>query len=158
MLLRQLRGAFGVTLLWGVLWFPLGLGLGLWRFLSMPLCHEFVDGNCFGPSAWSVIAPVTWWFTAWGAATGFLFATVLSVTERRRAISELSVRRLTVWGAIGAVPLPLVLAVLVTREEGWTWWVIVPLIIAITVGAICAALTGAAAIRGSNRIASDRAA
>ena len=158
MLLRQLRGALGITLLWALMWLPLGVGFGIWRYLSLPRCHEIVDGRCFGWSAWSVISAPVWLFTAWGAITGFLFATLLSGAERRRSVSELSVLRLSLWGAVCAFPLPLVLAVLIGREEGWSWWLAVPVVLAIVVGSVCAALTAAAARRSGPAVVPDRAA
>ena len=157
MLIRQLRGALGITLLWGLMWLPLGVGFGLWRYLTIR-CREFVEIHCYAGSAWSAISPNVWLWTAWGAINGFLFAAMLSVLESRRSVSQLSVLRLAVWGAVGAMPLPSVLAIVVSREQGWTWWLLVPFVIAITVGSICAALTAGVAIRGAKGVTSERAA
>ena len=148
----------GITVLWAALWLPLGIGLGVWRYLAAPFSDEMIDGQLPRLPAFPIISGIAILWMLWGAISGFLFATILSGAERRRAVQELSIVRVSVWGALGAASLPSVAVVQIARQEGWSWWLLVPLIVAFAVGASCAALTALAARRGSRLHSSERAA
>jgi hypothetical protein len=130
LLLRQLRGALGITLLWAVVWFPLGIGLGVWRYLRSPFSDEMYGGEFARLPALSVIGPIVLVWTAWGAISGFLFATILSAAERRHSVDDVSIVRVSTWGAIGSASLPCVVLLFVAREEGWSWWLLIPVVVA----------------------------
>lgn len=90
--LRRIRAAATMGLLWAVPWAVVAVVIGM-----------VVDPDGSMDEMWPLI----------GAYPGFLggvvFSIVLSIAERRRSLSELSVRRFGAWGAaaglvIGVVP------------------------------------------------------
>ena len=90
--LRRIRAAVTMGLLWAVPWAVVAVLIGM-----------VVDPDGSMDEMWPLI----------GAYPGFLggvvFSIVLSIAERRRSLSELSVRRFGAWGAaaglvIGVVP------------------------------------------------------
>jgi hypothetical protein len=90
--LRRIRAAVTMGLLWAVPWAAIALLIGM-----------VVDPDESMDEMWFLI----------GADPGFLggviFSIVLAVAERRRSLSELSVKRFGVWGAaaglvVGVLP------------------------------------------------------
>jgi hypothetical protein len=103
--LRRLRATLIIALTWALVWLPMGFALALYAGSRPPQPSDVISRPVALP------AFVTAW-TIWGAISGGVFAFVLTVTERRRTIETLSTARTAVWGALGAVALPLVLVAL----------------------------------------------
>ena len=92
-ILRRIRGAVSVALIWAVAWLPIGVLVAIWKgWLSTPFL-----------AVW----------TALGASAGAVFALLLATLERRRTLEDLSTRRLTIWGALGGAALPVVGSLLI---------------------------------------------
>ena len=90
--LRRIRAALTTGLLWAVPWAIVAVMIGL-----------VVDPDESMDEMWFLIGAYP------GFLGGVLFSVVLSIAERRRALSELSVRRFGAWGAavglvIGVLP------------------------------------------------------
>lgn len=101
-LLRKLRGLLGVGLTWGTLWAGIGAAIGLVIRLVAPP----VWGNPIGEWALGI--------GLYGVVSGFAFATLLSLREGRKTLLELSLKRVALWGVLGAAAVPLVFAALGT--------------------------------------------
>ena len=84
--LRRIRAAVTMGLLWAVPWAIVALLIG-W----------VVDPNEAMDEMWWLIGAYP------GFLGGVLFSIVLSVAERRRNLSELSVRRFGAWGAVAGL-------------------------------------------------------
>ena len=90
--LRRIRAALTMGLLWAVPWAVVAVLLGM-----------VIDPDESMDEMWFLIGAYP------GFLGGVLFSIVLAVAERRRSLSELSVRRFGAWGAvaglvIGVVP------------------------------------------------------
>jgi len=90
--LRRIRAAVTMGLLWAVPWAVVAVLLGM-----------VIDPDESMDEMWWVIGAYP------GFLGGVLFSIVLSIAERRRNLSELSVRRFGAWGAaaglvIGVLP------------------------------------------------------
>lgn len=90
--LRRIRAAVTMGLLWAVPWAVVAVLIGL-----------VVDPNESMDEMWWVIGAYP------GFLGGVLFSVVLAIAERRRSLSELSIRRFGAWGAaaglvIGVLP------------------------------------------------------
>ena len=87
-LLRRIRGIVGTGLTWAVGWGALfagafaGLGTPIGSVLETATIGAFL-----------------------GAFSGVSFAVILSITEGRRTLRELSLRRVAIWGGIGGMAL-----------------------------------------------------
>jgi hypothetical protein len=90
--LRRIRGAVGMGLTWALVWAPVAVLIGL-----------FVDPDGSMDEMWPAI----------GAYPGFLggvvFSIVLAIAARRRRLGDLSLARVTAWGAaagllVGTLP------------------------------------------------------
>ena len=158
MLLKQVRGAVGITLFWTVMWCLLGVMVGTWRYLVAGFSDVIVDGHLVRLPAAPMISRIVLTWTIWGAISGLLFAVILSVAERRRSIDQLSSLRLCAWGALGAVALPGAVLVLIAKQVEWGTWMFVPLIAALAIGSVCAGITAAAVRRGAHAHSHERAA
>lgn len=95
-LLRKLRGALGIGVTWGVSWALLGALLGILVGIVRP--SDIDPGE--GPAT---IARVLGFV---GLISGIGFATLLSLTESRKSIRELSLVRAALWGFLGAAAIP----------------------------------------------------
>lgn len=95
--LRKLRGALGIAATWGVSWAAIGAALSIIVGVVDPPSIDAGEG----PLRIGAI------FAAVGAISGFAFRPVMSFAERRRSVSELSIGRAALWGALGAAALPL---------------------------------------------------
>jgi hypothetical protein len=49
---------------------------------------------------------VSAFYALWGAISGAVFALALVAAERKRSVAELSMLRVAIWGALGALGLP----------------------------------------------------
>lgn len=97
--LRRLRGALGIGVTWAGLWTAVGLGLaGVLRILRPA---DFDPGEGLG-----VILPV---LALVGFLSGLGFALLLSLSERKRTLGELSLPRVALWGLLGSAAIPLLL-------------------------------------------------
>ena len=96
-LVRRLRGALGICMTWGVLWATIGLVLGF--ILGVVRPDQIEPGE--GPGR---IATVLGLF---GFLSGLGFAGLFSLAEGRRTIHELSLRRVALWGLLGAGAIPM---------------------------------------------------
>lgn len=122
--------------LWAVPWAIIALLIGL-----------IVDPNESMDEMWPVIGAYP------GFLGGVLFSVVLSIAERHRKVSDLSVPRFGAWGAVAGLligVLPFVLGTPAAENPRW----LAPLVIgAITVmGAVSAAGSLALAKRAEGRI------
>ena len=109
-LLRRLRGLLGVGVTWGSLWAGIGAGIGL-------------AVGVFSPGAWGLATTIFDWTVGmglYGLVSGMGFGAVLSVTEGRRTLQELSLRRVAVWGVLGSAAVPLLFGALGTFAAGTT--------------------------------------
>ena len=104
---RWLRGALGVGLTWAVLW--LGVGVLLWGGFLL-----FAPEDVGPDEGASVVLPI---LALVGFLSGLGFATLISFTERRHRLSDLSLWRVAVWGALGSAAIPTLLGA--DRSEGW---------------------------------------
>ena len=138
LLLRRLRGIIGAAISWAVIWLPVGIVLLLVRPAN---------------SAAQNLRLLTVW-ELWGACSGVVFAIVLAVAERNHILSELSLMRVTAWGAVGAIALPIFLTV--AARLRWTLtasdWLLAAIVLGVgaTLGAVCAAVTFSLAQRGQS--------
>jgi len=99
-MLRRLRGALVIGLLWGTLWLVLGIAadaLVVW-FASPP---RAVDTLLLG----------IW--TGLGIASGTTFAGLLAGLERNRTVDTLAFRRLVLWGVLAGAGIPILFATIV---------------------------------------------
>lgn len=147
-MLRRLRATLTIALLWALVWLPIGLALALYAGSRSPQPSHVISRPV------SIPLFVTAW-TVWGALSGAAFAVVLALTERRRTIENLSTSRIAIWGALGAVALPLLLtAIDVVRTpvglRGYSWrFPLLILAVSAALGAACATATLALARRST---------
>jgi hypothetical protein len=110
MILRRLKATLVTGLLWALISvpitivpiifnhyrFPGGLRIRLWDLMWASAVTAAVQGLC----------------------SGVAFAVILMVAERGRTVSELSLRRIVIWGLIGVMTVPMiVMAVLAYGAE-----------------------------------------
>ena len=104
LVLRRLRGIAGSAFTWGVLWGALGasayvvISLVGGSAASRPQLDVGFLAGLFGTGFR--------FFGSIGAIAGGLFATAVSLGERRRTVGTLSPRRMMLWGALGGAALP----------------------------------------------------
>jgi hypothetical protein len=75
------------------------------------------------PEAWGWAHPLVEWAIGmglYGVVSGIGFGAFVLLRERRRTLGELSHRRATAWGVLGAVAVPLLFGALGTFEVGTT--------------------------------------
>lgn len=84
--LRRIRAAVTMGLLWAVPWAIIAVVIGM-----------VVDPDESMDEMWWVIGAYP------GFLGGVLFSVVLAIAERRRNLSELSVRRFGAWGAVAGL-------------------------------------------------------
>lgn len=99
-MLRRLRSAIVVGLLWGVVWLIIGIVVGAFmRLLAPPPVG--VNGLLLG----------IW--TGLGMASGMTFAGLLARLERNRTVETLAFRRLVFWGVLAGAGIPIALSMIV---------------------------------------------
>jgi hypothetical protein len=101
---RRLRGALGMGLTWAIAWALAGILIGV-ASLLLPgrLWNAFF--SVFDAPLPALAIP--------GFVGGALFSLVLGIAARHRRFDELSLARVTTWGAVGGLLLALVPAMLV---------------------------------------------
>lgn len=87
-LLRRLRGAAGLGLVWAVGWVPVGAVAG------------FLTGLVMGYPLAGVALSYATMFGGLGFVGGAIFSGILRLAEGRRRFDELSVPRFAAWGAL----------------------------------------------------------
>ena len=101
-LARKIRGMLGVGVTWGAAWGIIGAGVGA------------VMG-VVSPELWTFANPIAAWalgMGVYGMVSGMGFAAVLSLTEGRRTLDQLSVKRVALWGVLGSAAVPLLFGAL----------------------------------------------
>ena len=109
-LFQKLRGLLGVGLTWGTLWAGIGAGIGL------------VIG-IVRPEVWAFRNPVFEWglgMGLYGLVSGVGFGALLTLREGRKTILDLSLRRVALWGVLGAAAVPLLFGAAGFFEAGTT--------------------------------------
>ncbi len=142
LLSRRLRGALGTAIVWALIWLPIGV--------LLPLLRNSRSVTCFYcPPYWFLTFLATW--TGWGAFSGAVFATLLIMAGHQGGLAQLSIRRVAVRGALGALVLPvgLVVAAMIQEPGPYTDWVFTGLALTFAglLGAGCASATLALARR-----------
>ena len=82
--LRRIRGIIGTGLTWAAAWIGLGAVLGALAGYPLTYLFRIAMSNSVG-----------------GFIAGASFAAILSVTERKRTLADLSLKRVALWGAVG---------------------------------------------------------
>jgi hypothetical protein len=145
-MLRQLRAALSIGIIWALVWLPIGAAVALYAASEPPrpsdLLHRPVDFGVF-LSVWTV----------WGGLSGTGFSLILAATERRRRLADLSRARTALWGGLGSMSVPAVLTALDWARGSlasslYDWRPpVVSLLASAALGAACAAATLAFARR-----------
>jgi hypothetical protein len=102
-IIRRLRGALGVGVVWGVAFSTLATTL-----LLGGLAGGVIPSIVFGPR--DVVSVAIRAFVVGGLA-GMVFAAALASAERQRTLANLSIKRVALWGFLGAAGVPSILAV-----------------------------------------------
>jgi hypothetical protein len=150
MIWHRIRGVLGISIVWAVAWLPLAVGLGLYRYWSDAPYRNLLPNKLEGFLAHMANAVGLGMLA--GAVSGAIFAVILALAERNRTLSNLSIRRLAIWGGIGASLLPatfLSLEAFVFTHGNWWSGATIVLGIAAALGAASAAATLKLANRGS---------
>jgi hypothetical protein len=104
-MIRRLRAALLTALVWAMGWTVAGI---LWMSGLTWLIRQ---RQGVGPDPLSFVMAVLMNWTLLGALSGAVFALVLSLAERKRgSLEALSLSRMALWGAVGGVGLPLLVA------------------------------------------------
>jgi len=139
-LLRRLRAVLSIAFLWIIAWLPIGLALAVYASSRQPQPSDVLHRPVSVP-------PFVAACTVWGGLSGAVFALVLGAAERRTTIDRLSSRRTAVWGAVGAMTLPLILVLIDLAStpiglRGYTWRLpTLVLSVSAAMGACCASAT-----------------
>jgi hypothetical protein len=111
-LLRRIRGAVVIGLLWAVPW-------GVAGMLASPVIRRFAHA----PPPRSVFDRLfDGVFIGWyGFLAGLVFSLVFAFVARRKAIADLTPGRMVLWGMASSVLLtaPPMIAMLASRSDGW---------------------------------------
>jgi hypothetical protein len=93
-MLRRLRSALSVGIVWGAIWLPVGVFLAMNR-----------GGLRRFPFDWRVWAALGTW-TAFAILSGTAFALLLAARERTRTVETLAPRRVLGWGLLAGAAVP----------------------------------------------------
>ena len=107
---QKARGLLGVGLTWGTLWAGIGAGIGL----AIGIVR---------PELWAFRNPVFEWALGmglYGIVSGVGFGALLTLREGRKTILDLSLRRVALWGVLGAAAVPLFFGAAGLFEAGTT--------------------------------------
>ena len=118
-MLRKLKAVLISSIIWGTVWVPLGVALGVYLSRQNPVMTT--DGVARNLSALSVILGATTVCYVWGAISGFLFALFVAAAERRGTLEQLSVRRFALWGAGASMALPALLLMPLPLDDTGPW-------------------------------------
>lgn len=99
-MLRRLRSALVIGVLWGIAWLILGIVVdALVRWFGLP------------PRTFDFLLLGIW--TGLGIASGTTFAGLLARLERNRTVETLAFRRLVLWGVLAGAGIPILFATIV---------------------------------------------
>ena len=104
---RQLRSAFVIATSWGALWAAIGVSVTLLLAVVRP--QEI--GADEGPGKVAAVLGLV------GFLSGLGFAGLLCFAEKGQRFSELSMRRIALWGFIGGAAIPALVGADI--GEGW---------------------------------------
>ena len=144
--MRRVRAVVIVAVLWGALWFLVGVPVSV---LTEPMLHAD-----FEPPPPFLELPTL--LMIWGAVAGAAFAVFLIAAERRQTLNTLHGSRVAIWGALGSLAFPIAIILLVPGEADWVPMLIVGALSAI-LGVACAGGTLALARRGARDSANSGA-
>ena len=96
-----LRGLLGLSVLWALLWIPLGVAAGVLESLAWNRAINW--GRLL---AWDRLLADAPGLVAFGAVSGFLFGVVFHIAERHRNFADLSLARAVVWSIAAAAVIP----------------------------------------------------
>lgn len=125
-LVRALRGATVISIAWGIAW--IFVGALIWLVIRVVSPEDIAPGE--GPERALPILGLV------GLLSGFGFAALLALAERRNRLETLSLSRVALWGLLGSAAIPLLMG-----TDGSMGWVTGPM------GAIFAAASVAIARR-----------
>jgi hypothetical protein len=111
-LLRRIRGAVGIGLLWALPWALAGM-------LASPVIRKFAHAM---PPRSILDRLFDGLFIGWyGFLAGLVFSVVLAFAGRRKSIADLTTGRVLVWGLASSVLLtaPPMMVMLAGRPDGW---------------------------------------
>ena len=132
-MLHRIRAALVIGILWAFVWAPVGAAVGGYEYQTddFPLVMST-------PLLGTVIRFALGWGLM-GAISGFLFALTLALAERGRTVATLSMGRVALWGAIGALILPLIAFLVVLSIFGSHGMYIefLPILSVVGLGAVC---------------------
>jgi hypothetical protein len=102
MLLRRLRAAGVLGLMWALLCAPFGIAIYL------ALAAVATDFPLSARDLLGLVVTGVTVGTIWGLASGLVFAAALAALERRGGVEHLSRRRVVGWGALSGAAFPIV--------------------------------------------------
>ena len=105
MLYRRIRGLVGTALTWGAV----GAVVGVGAFLVV--CRPWRPGAINWSRALELFRIWEGAAIMWGVACGLAFGLVILANERTRRFSQLSARRVTLWGALAGAAFPMLLSI-----------------------------------------------
>ena len=85
--LKRARGAFGMGVIWAVVWAPVAVLIGT----------QIIDPTDAMDEMWWMVGAIP------GFLSGVVFSAVLSRVARRQRIDDLSVARVGAWGALAGL-------------------------------------------------------
>lgn len=130
---RRIRGAIGIGLTWGAVWFGAGIVLARVPGFESDL-------------------PFALLFAPLGLVTGVIFSGILVAIERGRGFDRMSLPRFAAWGAVGGLLLSGTFVVAAALRGGSMWGEFLVFGPALTsASAVCAAGSLAAARRVDRR-------
>lgn len=101
MLLRRLRAAAVLGVMWALLCVP--FGIALYFVMALWVSDLYVSGR----DLWNLVVYGASIGAAWGLVSGLVFAAALAALERRGGVEHLARRRVVGWGALSGAALPI---------------------------------------------------
>ncbi len=96
-ILRNLRGLLGIGLTWGIVWAAVMIAVGM--------IIEVVDPDSIDPGEEPIVLGAMVGLV--GFISGLVFGGLLSIAERQKTISDLSLSRVAMWGILVSAAFPL---------------------------------------------------
>ncbi len=96
-ILRSLRGLLGIGLTWGIVWAAVMIAVGM--------ITEVVDPDSIDPGEEPIVLGAMVGLV--GFISGLVFDGLLSIAERQKTISDLSLSRVAMWGILVSAAFPL---------------------------------------------------
>ena len=109
---NRFRGVINTALTWAAAWGVVGAAVGAVEVVSLGILSRFGVAFALGAAMEPALA-----CSIAGALSGALFGCIFLLAERRRGrIEELRIARVVLWGAIGAMILPVSVSILVSAN------------------------------------------